>query len=123
VGSRVRINVKDEHMKPIHAELRDDKEGGQPQASALGITAQAAAPVLALCRKLVAAGFDPNTPLEAYGDRNVLALKVRSIGEAAQLRVNSKGNSFEIDRQEAQGALCGVRCTEPPPRLHAWATL
>ena len=82
VRSRVRINVKDEHMKPIHAELRDDPPGGFPEASALGITATAAAPVLALCRKLVAAGFDPNTPLEAYRDRNVLALKVRSIGEA-----------------------------------------
>jgi hypothetical protein len=42
-------------------------------------------------------GFDPNTPLEACRNRNVVALKIRSIGEAAQLRVNSKGDGFEID--------------------------
>ena len=83
-------------MKPIHAELRDDPQGGFPEASALGITATAAAPVLALCRKLVAAGFDPNTPLEAYRDRNLLALKVRSIGEGARLAVAGNGVGFRV---------------------------
>ncbi len=91
-------------MEPIRAMLCDDPQGGFPEASALGITATAAAPVLALCRKLVAAGFDPNTELEAYRDRDVLALKVRSIGEAGQLRVNSKGNGFEIDGQGGAGS-------------------
>ena len=41
-------------MPPIRAELT-----GSNLCSALGITARAAAPVLALCRQLVAAGHDP----------------------------------------------------------------
>ena len=53
-------------------------------------TVRAAAPVLAMCRKLLAAGHDPARPLHAYrGD--TLALKVRSIGEGAKLTV--KDNS------------------------------
>ena len=49
-----------------------------------------AAPVLAMCRKLVEAGFDPTRPLHAYrGD--VLCLRVRSIGEGAELRVGEGG--------------------------------
>ena len=49
-----------------------------------GITANGTAPVLALCRKLIAAGYDPALPLHAYrGD--TLALKVCSIGEGAHL--------------------------------------
>jgi hypothetical protein len=54
-------------MQPIRAMLCDDPQGGFPEASALGITAAAAAPVLALCRKLVAAGFDPNTHSKRIG--------------------------------------------------------
>jgi hypothetical protein len=54
--------------------------------TALDITVHGAAPVLALCRKLIEAGHDPSLPLHAYrGD--VLALRVRSIGEGAQLTV------------------------------------
>ena len=65
---------------PIHADLTGNT------CTALGITARGAAPVLALCRVLVAAGHDPSRPLHAYrGD--VLALRVRSIGEGARLTV------------------------------------
>jgi hypothetical protein len=66
---------------PIHAILT-----GSNCCEALGITARGRAPILDLCRALVAAGYDPGRPLHAYrGD--VLALKVRSIGEGAQLTV------------------------------------
>jgi hypothetical protein len=66
---------------PIHATLI-----GSNCCEALGITARGYAPVLDLCRALVAAGHDPRRPLHAYrGD--VLALKVRSIGEGARLTV------------------------------------
>jgi hypothetical protein len=44
------------------------------------------APVLALCRALIEAGHDPNTPLEAYRGAT-LCLRVRSIGEGAKLTV------------------------------------
>src|SRR6516162_7938745 len=57
---------------------------GSDYCIALGITSRSSIPVLALCRALVKAGHDPATALEAYrGD--VLCLRVRSIGAAAQL--------------------------------------
>jgi hypothetical protein len=59
---------------------------GSNCCEALGITARGYAPVLDLCRALVKADHDPRRPLHAYrGD--VLALKVRSIGEGARLTV------------------------------------
>jgi hypothetical protein len=56
--------------------------------TALGFTVTAGAPVLALCRKLIEVStYAPETPLTAYrGD--VLCLKVRSIGEAAELEID-----------------------------------
>ena len=45
--------------------------------------------MLALCRLLIAAGHEPDQPLEVYrGD--MLALRVRTIGEGANLEMNSK---------------------------------
>src|SRR5262249_20877271 len=61
---------------------------GSNTCTAAGITVvdHAPAPARALCRALVTAGQDPNRPLHAYrGD--VLCLRVRSIGQAAQLAV------------------------------------
>jgi hypothetical protein len=66
-------------------------------ASAFGITVRATAPVLALCRRLVEAGYDPETPLEAWrGD--MLCLRVRSICEGAALEVNGDGTGFRRRR-------------------------
>jgi hypothetical protein len=59
--------------------------------TALGITAHGSAPVLALCRKLVEAGHDPATPLEAWRGA-VLCLRIRSIGEGAQITVQDGEN-------------------------------
>jgi hypothetical protein len=74
---------------PIHATLI-----GSNRCDAEGITARGNTPVLNLCRALLAAGDDPRSPLHAYrGD--VLALKVRSIGEGAKLRVATHGVGFE----------------------------
>jgi hypothetical protein len=68
-------------MTNIRAEITD-----ADRCEADGFTVRAAAPVLAMCRKLLAAGYDPDRPLHAYrGD--VLALKVRAIGEGAKLTV------------------------------------
>jgi hypothetical protein len=66
---------------------------GDDQATALGIEARSAAPLLDLCRKLVAARHDPASALNAYRGAT-LSLIVRSIGEAADLEVNSKGTGF-----------------------------
>jgi len=66
-----------------HHPIRAALIGGD-HCVALGLKVRAVAPVLALCRKLMDAGYDPALPLHAYrGD--TLALKVCSIGEGAHL--------------------------------------
>ena len=71
---------------------------GSDTARACGITGRGNAPVLDLCRKLVAAGHDPDQPLEAFrGD--VLCLIVRSIGGAAALEINGAGTGFRPARE------------------------
>ena len=81
----------------IRAELK-----GDDTCSALGLTVCSSSPVLALRRRLVKAGYDPSMPLEVYrGDR--LVLRVKSIGRAAELQVNSHGTGFEA-RAERRAA-------------------
>jgi hypothetical protein len=66
---------------------------GSDRCSALGMTERSSTPVLTICRRLVEAGHDPATPLEAWrGD--VLCLRIRSIGEAAQLEPSPRGVGF-----------------------------
>jgi hypothetical protein len=78
--------------EPIRADLI-----GSDQCRAAGITAHGPSPVLALCRELVATKVDPDRPMHAYrGD--MLCLVVRSIGEAAQFDINSKGTGFVRSR-------------------------
>jgi hypothetical protein len=66
---------------PIRAELI-----GSSRCEAEGLSVCGYAPVLEMCRELVAAGFHPACPLEAWRGQT-LCLRVRSIGEAAQLTV------------------------------------
>ncbi len=59
---------------------------GSDRCEAEGVTAHGYAPVLDLCRELVAAGLNPAFRFEAWrGD--TLCLRVRSIGEGARLTV------------------------------------
>jgi hypothetical protein len=91
------------HDRAIRAQMTGDT------CRALGITTQSDSPVLALCRKLVDAGHDPSMPLEVYrGD--VLALRVKSIGQGAQLRIatNSTGSPV-FKRQETRAVAPTMR--------------
>jgi hypothetical protein len=66
---------------------------GCNNCTALGISAQSNSPILLLCRKLLDAGHDPTTPLEAYrGD--MLCLAVVAIGRAANLEIHGTGTHF-----------------------------
>src|SRR5215468_2477625 len=88
----------------IRAELT-----GADTCTARGITSRSSTPVLAMCRRLIEAGCDPATRLDAYrGD--VLCLRVRSIGEGAQLEINARGTGFIARRAVRAGPL--VRKTE-----------
>jgi hypothetical protein len=77
---------------------------GSDHCEALGITGQGSAPVLALCRALVAAGHDTRRPLHVHR-RETLALVVGSIGDGAKLRVATHGIGFERI----------AKCTGGPP--------
>jgi hypothetical protein len=83
---------------PIEAELIGSNEC-LARDRARGITVRSSSPVLALCRALVGAGYDPGRPLHVYRGKT-LALTVRSIGEGARLRVSSSGTGFCWDGGE-----------------------
>jgi hypothetical protein len=70
---------------------------GSDTCIAASITVVAYAPVLEMCRRLVAAGHDPAARLEAYRGA-MLCLTVRSIGEAAGLEINGDGTGFRRRR-------------------------
>src|SRR5512139_391865 len=57
------------------------------------MTVRSYSPVLALCRGLQAAGHNPTLRLECWRG-TVLALTVRSIGEAALSDINGRGTGF-----------------------------
>jgi hypothetical protein len=87
-NQRVATEKQNFSVQAVRAELV-----GSDLCSAEGFTAFGTAPVLMMCRKLVEDGFDPELPLEAWRG-NTLALRVRRIGEAAELEINSKGTDF-----------------------------
>src|SRR5665811_847383 len=82
---------------------------GSDTCTAVGITVRVGTPVLTLCRRLIEVGYDAATPLLVYRGE-VLALTIRSIGQAARLEINSKGTGFIRHR--------AVR-TAPPVRRNA----
>lgn len=93
----------------LQVSLRADLVGNN--CTAAGLTASGRAPVLALARLLIVTGHHPTTQLEVFrGD--VLALRVRSIDEAADLTVEDDWNGrprFRRWRMQRQG-----RGTAPP---------
>ena len=93
----------------LRAELHPLGDGETETRATCGdIDVKAYAPVLAMCRALVAAGRDPMEPLEAYrGD--VLCLKVRSIGEGAKLAIKRNGVGFYSESPRASRRALPVR--------------
>ncbi len=71
---------------------------GSTTCTAAGVTARGRAPVLTLCRQLLAAGLDPDRALEVYRGAT-LALRVRSIGEGALLEVSDDPPRFRAVAQ------------------------
>jgi hypothetical protein len=78
------------------------------RCEAEGLIGVGDSPVLDLCRKLVAAGQDPDRPLHAYrGD--TLCLRIRSLGEAATLEVSPRCNGFRPRRDRTAALPNGTR--------------
>src|SRR6516225_4582087 len=82
--------------EPIEAQLF-----GSNECRYRNITTRGNAPVLALCRALLGAGYDPSRPLHVYRGRT-LALKVRTIGEGAKLTVTDAHGRLTIRRMPPQ---------------------
>ena len=91
---------------------------GSDECKAAGRTISGRAPVLVLCRQLIADGHDPGLPLEVWRGP-VLRLRIRSIGEAAQLRAATHGCGFErfpAGCAAGRTAALPVRDNAPRPR-------
>jgi hypothetical protein len=88
------------------------------RCEAEGYSVRAAAPVLALCRKLVENGFDPARPLHAYrGD--TLCLSITSIGYGAKFTVGDNASGTPVlrrwqDRAPASAAASPMRSFAEP---------
>ena len=82
----------------IRAEL-----SGSRNISAGGINVTAEAPIIGLCIRLLEAGYDPRCPMEVYrGDE--IAVRVNSIGQAAQLRVTNRRDGRPIFAAQSDAA-------------------
>ena len=79
-------------MKNRTALIRADITGSDI-AEAAGVRVKASAPVLALCRELLAEGYNPETRLEAFRG-TMLCLVVHSIGAGAKLSVDERDTRF-----------------------------
>jgi hypothetical protein len=92
---------------PIFAELH-----GSTICEAPGHVVRGHAPVLVMCRKLLAAGIDPDTAMEVCRGAT-LALRVRTIGEGAQLTVKDDNRgvprfiAYRPGPDERAGGACG----------------
>jgi hypothetical protein len=89
-------------------------------AAAEGITVKAQSPVLGLCRRLIAAGHDPATPLNVYRGKT-LALRILGIGEARGLEIAGDGVGFRQVRRPDAPRPCVIaarlRNDRAPPQL------
>jgi hypothetical protein len=70
---------------------------GVDECHAEGHRVRGVAPVLAVCRKLIAAGFDPGRPLHAYRG-STLCIIVNRIGTAAKWTVKERPTGPTLER-------------------------
>jgi hypothetical protein len=88
------INSQVAHRKqPLRAD-----HTGVATYTAAGMAARGTTPVLTLCRQLLAAGLDPDRAMEVFRGAT-LALRIRTIGEAAGLEINAEGTGFRPARK------------------------
>jgi len=95
---------------PVRCELN-----GTGTAVATGITVRSTTPVLTLCRRALAAGFDPNQSMEVFRN-GTLALRIRSIGEAAELAVkdDNRGTPRFVRHRPGPDERAKIACGEAP---------
>ena len=90
---------------------------GSRKCTALGITVEAYAPVLEMCRELVGRGHNPARPLHAYRD-DVLCLTVSSIGWGAQYTVKDRiCHISQTKFVRSKAALTQIIIASPSPQV------
>jgi hypothetical protein len=96
---------------PLYAELI-----GSDTCTAAGIRARNQAPALALCRQLLAAGLDPDQALEVFRN-GTLSLRIRSIGEGAQLTVrdDNRGTPRFVTYRSGPDERGSIACGDTSP--------
>jgi hypothetical protein len=110
VGTASRQKLRKPNLEKVQAVIRAELFGAD-ESRAAGITVRSLSPVLSLCRALIEAGHDPAARVEVYRG-NTLSLTVRSIGEGANLQINSHGTGFEpLTEQTGGGSIY-----EPPSK-------
>ena len=99
-------------LKPILAQfIKSDR------CSAEGLEVRANAPALAMCRKLLKAGYDPDRPLHCFRGET-LAMKISSIAYGARYSVSepSTGSGVRLvpysDGPQKSGAAPPVRFSD-----------
>jgi hypothetical protein len=97
-------------MTPIRCELT-----GSDQAQAGAVIARGTAPILSLCRLLLASGAKPDAPVECFRN-GTLALRVRSVRAGAALTVRE--TDFDGPRVVRWKAF-PHRAVKPPIRQNA----
>jgi hypothetical protein len=86
---------------------------GSDTATALGVTVTSYTPVLALCRRLIEAGHDPDRPLQVYR-ANTPCLTISSIGVGGDYTVENNRVGTPVfrrwrDRAPSSGAAPPIR--------------
>jgi len=66
---------------------------GSDRCLAVGYVTRGTTPILAMCRRLIEADYDPTTMLHCYRGAT-LAITVASIGQGAGLKLNGHGSGF-----------------------------
>jgi hypothetical protein len=91
---------------------------GSDRCTSAGLTVRGYAPVLGMCRTLVAAGFNPDSPLHAYRGA-MLCLRIRSIGEGAKLTIEDNGCGTPVAQPWRDPPAIGTASPVRPPRQAA----
>jgi hypothetical protein len=79
---------------------------GNNECRAAGLMVRSTSPILAMCRRLLAAGINPDLRLDCYRGAT-LAISVCTVRRGAALEVNGEGTGFRPFRGPGAASLVG----------------
>lgn len=78
------------------------------------LTKLSPSPAFAYCRKLMKEGYDPNTRLEIYGERDTFDYAITSIGEGAKLSMQEDPRLRVVEYKLPTGLEGPTKGVHPP---------